>query len=630
MPPMGASGTARTSGPAPGPPAYGIVAGVVLALLVTPLLVHAWHLPVGADAPYYVWSSRLAGEVGLSVAEFRPGIHGLLLAVSGATGLSVLQIFSALAVALTTALALAASVLAERGFGRDPVRSAVAGIAVGAYAAAMASGYVANLLFASLFVGAVALLVGRPRRPGAALAAGLLGTAGLAHGLFFLVGAAVLAAAGALRALTGLRRDPAGVRADLAGLGTAAAGGGAIAAVGFFVASLGRPLSEAERVHSRDGWLNSAGLGSLLEAAYLARWRQAARAFSLPVSVPLAAVGAAAARTMPLLDPLLGSVLVAWAGVTVAGVAAGLVTSELPPGRLLNFALVLPLLGAVGAIAVARWVHGRRRGLGLAVGAVLFAGLLFGPLRAWVDAHPFTGRVDLAVVATAGAYAERLPAGTPLVYVIDHQGPHAGSALSRYVNEIRMGLAADRQDDVHVFVGTPDDLNLRRPGSNGDPEHDGLARDAFERVEPILSSPHAPLLLRTFNQEAWDPDAGTPIGEHVQLLRRLVPDQDPPPGDPGAPSNRGLDPWALVPVTLGLLLLLGAVGLAWVRGLAPGLDAAESLALAPVAGAAAIVLASVLFDAVGLGLGSWGGPAVITALVAGLIVRGGRGAAGAA
>ncbi|MEX2459462.1 MAG: hypothetical protein WD770_10820 [Actinomycetota bacterium] len=616
---MGASGIARARRIGAGP-AYAAVAVGVLALFAAPLVIHDYRLPVGPDVPFYIWSTRLAGEVGLSVTQFRPGFHALLLAGSGTTGLSITEVIGALSIALAVALGLAAAVLSDRGFGRDPVRSAVAGIAVGAFAARMASGFLANLLFAGLFVGALAVLLGRPRRP-APLAALLLGAAGLAHGLFLVIGAAVLGLGAAIRAVTG-RGDPAGVRADLARLGTTAAGGSAIAALGFTLASLGPPLTEGERAHTRDVLVQRAGLGSLVEGAYLSRWREALRAFSLPVSVPLAAIGSASLRTNPLLDPMFGSILASWVLVTVGGVVAGFVTSQVPPGRVLNFALVLPLLSAAGIVAVARWVQGRWRGAGVALGAVLFAAVLFGPVRAWNGAHPFTGPTDLGAVEAAGAYVERLPPGTPLVFVIDHGGPRAGFELSRFVNVIRLGLAPDRQDDMHVFVGGPGDYGLRRAGANGDPEHDGIALDALARVESVLAAPHAPLVLRPFNQASWDDDAGTPVAEHVQLLRRLVPEGELTPGDPGAPVNRGLGPVALGFAALGLVVLLGAVGLAWVRALAPALGGAEAVALAPVAGAAAIVLASVLFDAIGLALGSWGGPAVATALVSGLLARG--------
>ena len=606
---MGASGWARA------PRALAVVAGALLLFFLVPLTVHAYRFPVGPDVPYYVWSTRLAGDVGLSVTDFRPGLHALLLGLSGGTGLSVVQVMGATAVALAVSAGLAAAALADRGLGRDPLRTILAGVATGAFTARLASGFLANLLFAVLFLAAVAALVGRRRPASATLAAGLLGTAGLAHGLFLAVGASVLGVAAAFRFVGGRRRDPGGAQADLRHLGAAALGGGALAAVGFLGASLGRPLSEEERVHTRDAFLQRAGLQASVGIAYAARLGEAIRAFAVPATLPLAGLGGAVlARAPRLIDPLFGSVLLAWGVVSAGGIVAALVTEEIPAGRVLNFALVLPFVAAVGAISLARWAGSLSRRLGVLLGLVLVAAILAGPFRAWNGTHPFTSDPDLAAVRAAAERAVELPSRTPLVFVIDHRGPHAGFELSRFVNVVRMGLPPERQDEVAFFVGSPEDYAERRPGAHGDPEHDGIAADAFARLGPVLEDDHAAFVLRPFNEEGWDPDAGTPVSETVRLVG------DPglsalPPGDEDVPDTSGLHP-ALVPfVTVGLLALLTLAGLGWVRWLAPEMEEAERWALSPAAGAAAILLAGVVIDAAGLALGTWGGGALGLALV---------------
>ncbi|MCA1727136.1 MAG: hypothetical protein LC722_05650 [Actinobacteria bacterium] len=587
-----------------------VVAGALLVFFLTPLLAHAWEYPVGPDAPYYLWSTRLAGEAGLSVTDFRPGLHALMLLVSGGTGLSLLQLMGALTVALAVSAGLAAAVLSERGLGRDPLRSAAIGIAAGAFTARLASGYLANLLFAVLFLAAIAVVVGRRER--IVLGALLLGAAGLAHGLFMVVGAGVLGGGAVLRLLTA-REDRGLARQDLARLGGAALGGAAIAGAGFVLASLGRPPSQDERIHSRDALLKRADLGSMVSDAYRARWREAVDAFRLPVTLPLAAVGGAALRAGRTgVNALFGSIVASWATITVAGVVIGLWTARIPAGRVLNFALVLPILGAVAAVAAGRWVAARNGRLGVAVGTVLFLGLVAGPFLAWTSSHPFMSRYDLEAGTAAARSADNLPAGTPLVYVIDHRGPHPGWELARFVNLIRVALPADRSQDLHVFVGEPQDYFAGHPGLNGDPEHDGIARDAFARVRPVLSEPHAAYVLRTFNQRGWDGEAGVPVGALVRQLASPTPEAFPV-GEV-APSTAGLHP-AFVPIlAVALLGALALAGAGWVAWLGSGLDA-QALALAPAAGAASLVLFGLLFDVAGLRLRSFGGLAAAAALV---------------
>ena len=627
---MSASGAAAAAGlarrpatSADGRRTFLLVAVALLLFFLVPLAAHAWRYPVGADVPYYVWSTRLAGDAGLSVTDFRPGLHAVLLLLSGSTGLSTLQLAGALAVAVAVSTGLAGAVLADRGLGRDPLRSAAVGISVGAYIARLASGFLANLLFAALFVGAVTLLV-RGRRREAALSAAVLGAAGLSHGLFLLVGAAVLGGAGVLRLLA--RGDGPRVRDDLARLGVAAGGGGAVAIVGFLLAALGRPLSAEERVHSRDALLQRADLSGRVGDAYRARWLEALRAFRPEVSVPLGGLGAAGTwLERRRVDALFVCLLAAWAAVIVAGVVVGLVTSWIPAGRVLNFALVLAVLGALGAVAVGRWVAARRRALGIALGAVLLLALLGGPLRAWSGTHPFVSKPDLAAAAAAGGVIDDLPARTPVLFVIDHRGPHAGFELGRFINVIRMGVPVDRGSDVHFLVGGPDDYLAGRPGANGDPEHDGIARDAFARARPVLTEPHAALLLRPFNQEGWDPTVGRSRGSLVRVLR--APDPEAFPVSRVAPENTGLHPAFLPLVALGVLLLLALLGAGWVARFGPGLGP-EGWSLAPVVGAAALVLLGVAFDAAGLRLESWGGVATAAGLAAsGLAWRSARVAA---
>src|SRR5687768_10656377 len=148
---MARSRAERAAGVAPSQPgasvgpwvAFAAIAVALLLFYLLPLLVRGRPYPVGPDVPFYVWSTRLAGRVGLSVTDFRPGVHAVLLLISGGTGLSALQAAGALAVSLAVSAGLAAGAFAERGLGRDPLRTAAIGLVTGAYTARLASGYLA-------------------------------------------------------------------------------------------------------------------------------------------------------------------------------------------------------------------------------------------------------------------------------------------------------------------------------------------------------------------------------------------------------------------------------------------------------------------------------------------------------
>ena len=100
--------------PVPAAHAVQAIAAVVLGLLalyLAPVFMTGARLPFGSDAAYYVWMSRLAGQVGLAVSGFRAGSHGLLLGVSSVSGVDLLRAIGPLDVALEIALGLAAAAL---------------------------------------------------------------------------------------------------------------------------------------------------------------------------------------------------------------------------------------------------------------------------------------------------------------------------------------------------------------------------------------------------------------------------------------------------------------------------------------------------------------------------------------
>src|SRR5438093_2690929 len=173
----------------------------LLAFFLVPVFLIGARLPFGSDATYYVWMTRLAGHAGLAEAGFRAGSHALLLDASKWSGLDLLQAIGPLDVALEVALGLAAAALVTVTIGYSRARFVVVGVVTSAYAARMATGYLANLLFMVLFLAALTLLLADRRRATLALGTAMLAAAGLAHGPFYAYGVVLLGGALVLRLL---------------------------------------------------------------------------------------------------------------------------------------------------------------------------------------------------------------------------------------------------------------------------------------------------------------------------------------------------------------------------------------------------------------------------------------------
>jgi hypothetical protein len=590
-----------------------IVALPALALLGFFLALYpmrGFRFPVGADAPVYLWWSRLAGPEGLSAVGNRPGATALTLVLGGTLGLTQPAVLAGLGAALGTSAGLAAGALFDAN-ARRPGRTAVfvvAAVLVGTFAVHLADGYFANLAFAALFLAAAALLA-RRTRAGTAAAGLVLGAAGLAHPLFWLVGAAILALTALMALLRGRGRgEPrdgrditreegrAEVRRIAAGLG-----GGALVAGAGLLALLPGPAPLAVDT-SKDAFLRRAGLGSALRADYLDRFARHWARFALPLSVPVAAVGSWRA------GGFLGRFLRAWGIVMVVGVAAGLATGLFPAVRFLSFGYVLPL--GVAAALPALWMWLRRRGrvlAGLLVAAVL-AAMVGGPAITWLRTRPYLNGIEVRRVAEAGRVAEAARPGTPLVFLVDNGEPTVSFLATRAGNVIRDALPADRVRDAYVYVGSPQNWLAGRPTLVGDQQHDELSRLYLRDIRAAGGHPLA-FLLAPFNRPglAGARAAGDVVARGVVVL-----------GPHLAPVGAEIDPvrptssWLLVGAGLLSFLLLAAVGLGWALAVVPWRRAA--LALAPSLGAAALIVAGIALERVGVPL-SGAGPPAISAVV---------------
>lgn len=520
--------------------------GLVVAIgVLYPL--RGYSMPVGPDAPVYLWWTRLAGYAGLS-AVTRPGVPALALSLASIFHVSVALTYAALGASLGAAAGLAAAALVGRGEAAAHAPRAtillVGGLA-GAFAVHLAAGYEANLAWAVCLLGAAASLTIRTRGALVAAAA-LFAASGLAHPLFWFVGLVVL-----LLALPGTRPANGNAMPFLdteRGRVLATVGGGAIAfGLSMAAASVGPPPLTVPT--SKDAYLKRDGMLSELHAAYRTRFFAHWLRYLLPLTVPVAWTGL---RREPRSTAY--RILRAWALVVAAGVALGLITAWIPPERFLTSAFVLPIGVGLGATTLWKGTQRSRIAAVLVVSALTMV-----TAWTWWQNHPFfdmPGHPEAVGTAFAGEVAEaadHLPPGTQIFVDVgsttdDFEGARIG-------NVIRAGIPAEHIPFLIVFFG-----NLPAPPT----------------------TPTTP-----------------------PLILEARPTDGPPPQ-----PLVGFSPWAVIPIALGQLAALVLAGFGWCQ-LATRRDAerklGSTLALAPALGVAALMLNGMLVDRLGLRLDGLGG-----------------------
>ncbi|HZD80058.1 MAG TPA: hypothetical protein VE646_08460 [Actinomycetota bacterium] len=585
---------------------------VLLAWFAGPFVIRGIGFPLGPDAPVYLWWTRLAGAEGLSAPE-RAGVPALALVLGGTLHLPLVAITAALEIVFGVGVGLASAALLRAGR-RDRVAWMLAGLLAGAFAVHLAAGYLANLVFAALFLASAATLAEGAHR-GPAAAAGLLAAAGFAHPLFFLLGILILLAA----ALLAWQAD----RAEARRVGAAVSGAGAVLGIGLLalLAGPGPPAVDT----SKDAFLRRAGLGADLRGAYLGRFLQHWPRYVQWASLPLAVMG--------LLGTVgyVGRFLLAWGVALVVGVLAGLATGAFPADRFLTFGYVVPILAAIGVIRL--WWGLRRRPVLAWLAAVgLVAAMLGGALLAWSRQPPFIDRQQIAEVTVAGRYAAATPTGTPLLFRVDSGDAATTFLATQAANLIRAALPPDRIRDVYVVVPPLTGSTALSPRNAR--ERRALVffydRDA---ARAIRAAAQPPLLfdLLAFDAPGYGSELSCP---ELSCQGDRGPMQEVAPGvrvdaSHPAPVLAPVDPLGAsspadaVVAALAALALIGAVGYGWARTLTP--DRPLALLLCPLLGAAALMLSGIILERLGLPLTGWVGPTAVSALAglsgyAGLIV----------
>lgn len=650
-----------------------LVSSVLVALYVVVYPARRISVGIGSDTPFYTWWARSGAALGLSApGRGRPGVVGLLAALAGGLGQPAAAVVAAVAPVLAVATALGVGALLGAA-GADRRLAWLAAFFSGVFLSLLVPGWLSTLAFGAAFLACLACLAaglgathaagaagspagarvpgspagrapGRGRRATAA-AAVLLGAAGLLHPLFLALGGLVLVGGG-LALLPAFGRDrAAGWPAHRTALGqvlAVGAAGAALTAGGLGASLLVRegPLGPADI--SRDAALRRLGLPGLVARSFGDKlrhdfpWYRAVAAAAAALGwVP--AVLWSRRRTLRGLDPrwwpptawpgslsslpdpaafALGAGA-SWLAATVVGVAGLLAGIALPGQRLAAFCLPVPVLAAAAVLALGR----RRPTLPLAV----LAGTLF-VAAFWVGwaGQPtlLSPRAEAQARAAAAALASR-PPGTPLVLLADSDWPRPGLQVVRFENYLRAAVPGARVGDVHVFVGTVPDFLARRPTLTGNLEHDRLAEAAWAEIRPRLARGAVVVALEGFDPEAHREATALPgaraLAPGAVLLPGSAPPAPPAPVDPAftEPGVGTFSPWTPVWLAPLLLTVLAGVGWPWVRLALPGTDPSLRAALAPALGAAAVALASVVVDAVGLRLAEGGAPASLA--LAGLL-----------
>jgi hypothetical protein len=595
------------------------LAAVVLALYLAHPIASGYRFPVGPDGPVYTWLARYAAVAGFADAPGAgPGISALALTLGGILRTEPLQTITVLGPVLAAVCGLAGAAALDTALGPDSTRTAAAVLLTGAFTAYLAGGWLANVSMVALLLAALAALA-LVRRSWRAVAGagGLLAAAGLTHWLFFLVGLAILAGAATAQVGEARRELRSGGRVGdtaVARILVAAVGAAGAVLVGF--ATLGGPMIPGDT--SQDGFFRRVGLRGLLLERYRERfWGDLGRA-AVPVVAGIG-LGAAAVWDPPNEERagarFAGAIGATWAAITIGGIAALAVTGWAPPNRLLQFAFVLPLGAAVGvAVLVAR--GGARAMVGL-VGALVFTAIA---MVGWLRQSPAFRADELAAVGGAARVVAGLPAGTPLVFVVDTAEPAAAYHVTRAGNVIRMGLRPDRIPDVRLVVGRAEDVLAGRPTLTGDTEHDAASAAYLLDARPVLDQA-AVLVLRPLDEVGYGEarDIGAEVVPGVVVLTGASPAPRPP-----VPVPSGLGPAGLVALSAGALLALGLLGGGWARWALPGVGPRAVSLAAPSVGIGVSVLGAFVADRVALLPGGLGSVVVVLAIAAAGYVAAGR------
>jgi hypothetical protein len=436
-------------------PAMGVVtiATSLAAWAATITIIATGGVPIGADAPVYVWWARLVGHSGSSVVAMRPGVPNVVELVARATGIPEQTAVASFECALVALIGMSGCA-ALRASGEREGRCLTGLALTGVFGTYLAAGHLSNAAFAALFVLAIAFLIdGRKRSTVASVL--IIGGAGLAHPEFSWLAIAILAGAASIAAIAGSRREAINTAA-VAGAGAGVTG------LGLIAARFGGPPFDVPT--SLDVFLMQTHQLSRLHDLFLERFRPKVATYALWAWVPVALFAT------PRLHSRLGRVLVSWCAVTVVGVLVGLLWQPFPPHRIVAFAFCLPLLASLGIGVIAD----RIPRLAAPITAIVLVATVASATMLWIGApRPYEDPIAADAVAvepeiarTSGTVIVDLPPGTN----------GTGVAVIRATNLLRSAAPPDRIRDLIVRFPEP---------APGDADGAAVWQDTEDRIRAL-------------------------------------------------------------------------------------------------------------------------------------------------
>jgi hypothetical protein len=633
-----------------------LAGGLVTAFFL--LLYHRYTMPIGWDTARYLDQTNLVAKYGLAgvskvalprphqVLTSRVGFPVMVLALSRLFFTSTLKAAAVVPIACVAATALAAGAFVSYSLRRGAWEMAAVSIVVGTSAAMVeliAGAYTDNLIAWAVFAAALIpiLAVARDGR-GFVAAIVLLGVGGLVHVAFFEFMLGVLALVALLYLPASIwawrRKETSALATPSARLGMALGGAGAFAAIGIFGALNTKPARPE---------LSRREFGQKL-TIFLP-------VFKFPVTVPVAAVGAASlaaevsrgrrpgdrldeeslSRRADRFGPRFFAVLMAaWSAAATAGIVLYYMGRPSPAHRFLGFLMPLPILIALGLLWIARLLSARTTAAaGIAVvlvGIVALGFLSYQGLYVhlasgveWLD----EGKITNAVRAQAYLHASHVPDSQPVVFVIDDGGPNPQVFLPEEAHIMRSVFPADRIRTAYFYVGTPENYLAGRPTIlPDDTRRYNIASTRFwNDLQPVYQQHPIALMLDNYNPAFGATAQAHPewvVNDGVIALNGPRPaTKAGTPPIPGAP--RGLAASGVY--SIAVLVVLTLIGVGWAVALLPaGVRPFEVLAVSAGFGVAFLVIAGTVADRLGLGLA--GVPGGLAGPVAGCTgwVLGGR------
>lgn len=553
---------------------------------------------MGPDVPVYLWWARVGAAAGVSVVGERPGIPVLIASLAGTLHLSLVATVAGLQYALAALVGVAAVALVRCTATAGRWAWLLAGLLAGLFAVHLGGGYVSNLAFTVPFLAAGAALALRSRR-GAAAAVLLLGGGGLAHPLFFVLGSCVLILVAVWAWV--LRRER-GWDSDVGRVGVAVGGGAGLVGAGLLSMLVGPARLAVDT--SKDAFLRRVGLEGTLHDTYLRRFGQKVRTYAPWVLLPLALLGT------PRANGFVRRFLNAWAVVTMAALPVGIVSGWFPPDRIVTFAFALPVLAALGVVWVWDLIARRTRWLAWIVAAGLVGLMAWSAVGFWREQQTFISPDGLASATTAGRIAATLPPGTPLVFIVNQSDTTAVFQATNAANLIRAAVPPDRAADVHIYVGDTPRYFADRSTVRHNPTYDALSRTTLDEIPP---GRRAVFVIREF-----DSDPAARDDPHLIRWDDAVSSTVPGPRSlpPSAGELQPSSPRGIAASCVAILAALWAIGFGWARWSFD--DIGTSFAAAPGFGLAALILAALVLERVGVPITGWVGPTVASVVAGGL------------